>query len=164
MVLSTLTKTTHTKKKRVGRGYGSGKGGHTVGRGAKGQKARNEIPIDFIGTARGSGYIKRFPYLRGKGKHKAYTQQILVVPTSALLRFKANEKVTVEALVSKHIVSKQDIQKGLILKILYDSALDKKLAVYCKTSKSAKKAIEEAGGTVNSTTIRQASAKISKQK
>ena len=39
MIHNYLLKTTKNKK-RVGRGYGSGKGGHTVGRGSKGAKSR----------------------------------------------------------------------------------------------------------------------------
>jgi len=31
------------KRKRVGRGYGSGKGGHTVGRGQKGKKLEGRL-------------------------------------------------------------------------------------------------------------------------
>ncbi|MBU1070791.1 uL15 family ribosomal protein, partial [Patescibacteria group bacterium] len=49
MNLSNLPKITQRPKKRVGRGYGSGKGGHTSGRGQKGQKSRSKIPIWFEG-------------------------------------------------------------------------------------------------------------------
>jgi len=49
MELSKLSKIARKSKKRVGRGYGSGKGGHTVGRGAKGQRARNKVRSTFEG-------------------------------------------------------------------------------------------------------------------
>lgn len=49
MDLSNLTKITRRAKKRVGRGYGSGKGGHTTGRGAKGQKVRSSLRPTFEG-------------------------------------------------------------------------------------------------------------------
>ena len=43
MELHNLKKTKNGKKaKRVGRGIGSGKGGHTVGKGQKGQKIRRK--------------------------------------------------------------------------------------------------------------------------
>lgn len=58
-------------KKRLGRGYGSGKGGHTVGRGQKGQKARNKIGILFEGMKMKKSLIKRLPLQRGKGKFHA---------------------------------------------------------------------------------------------
>ncbi len=49
MELSKLSKVVRKAKKRIGRGYGSGKGGHTVGRGAKGQKARSKVRSTFEG-------------------------------------------------------------------------------------------------------------------
>ena len=47
--MTDLPKIVKRKKKRVGRGYGSGKGGHTAGRGQKGQKSRTNIGILFEG-------------------------------------------------------------------------------------------------------------------
>ncbi len=61
MKLEQLSKTTVKSKKRVGRGYGSGKGGHTVGRGAKGDKARGKIGLTFEGTKVKKSLINRFP-------------------------------------------------------------------------------------------------------
>ncbi len=55
-------------KKRVGRGRGSGKGGHTVGRGQKGQKARGKVGVLFEGMKMKKSLIKRLPLQRGKGK------------------------------------------------------------------------------------------------
>ena len=67
--LSNLPKTVHSKKKRLGRGLGSGKGSKS-GRGTtRHQKARESIPLHFEG---GQGrMVKRFPLLRGKGKNKS---------------------------------------------------------------------------------------------
>lgn len=56
--------------KRLGRGYGSGKGGHTSGRGQKGQKARGSVNILFEGVKVKKSFFKRLPLLRGKGKFK----------------------------------------------------------------------------------------------
>lgn len=53
-------------KKRVGRGLGSGKGGHTTGRGAKGDKVRGKVPLYFEGTKMRKSLIRRLPLLRGK--------------------------------------------------------------------------------------------------
>jgi len=66
--LSNLPKIVLPKKKRLGRGLGSGKGTKS-GRGTtRHQKARESIPLHFEG---GQGrIIKRFPLLRGKGKNK----------------------------------------------------------------------------------------------
>ena len=66
--LSTLPKISFNKKKRLGRGLGSGKGSKS-GRGTtRHQKARETVPLHFEG---GQGrMVKRFPLLRGKGKNK----------------------------------------------------------------------------------------------
>lgn len=58
-------------KKRLGRGYGSGKGGHTSSRGQKGQKARTDVHVLFEGLKVKKSTIKKFPLLRGKGKFLA---------------------------------------------------------------------------------------------
>jgi large subunit ribosomal protein L15 len=51
MFTSNLKKIVTRRKKRVGRGAGSGKGFHTAGRGQKGQRSRsgNHTPKGFIG-------------------------------------------------------------------------------------------------------------------
>ncbi|MFH0979620.1 MAG: hypothetical protein V1803_01600 [Candidatus Roizmanbacteria bacterium] len=67
--LSNLPKIVRSKKKRLGRGLGSGKGSKS-GRGTtRHQKARESIPLHFEG---GQGrMVKSFPLLRGKGKNKS---------------------------------------------------------------------------------------------
>lgn len=67
--LSNLPKIIIKRKKRIGRGLGSGKGSKS-GRGTtRHQKAREKIPLHFEG---GQGrMVKRFPLLRGKGKNKS---------------------------------------------------------------------------------------------
>ena len=69
-LLNSLLKITDKKQKRLGRGYGSGKGGHTTNRGQKGQKSRvgAKIPLWFEGGS--LPLVKRVPMLRGKGKFK----------------------------------------------------------------------------------------------
>jgi ribosomal protein L15 len=70
-ILSSLTKITTGSKKRLGRGYGSGKGGHTSSRGQKGQKSRvgSKVPLWFEGGA--LPLSKRIPMWRGKGRFKS---------------------------------------------------------------------------------------------
>jgi large subunit ribosomal protein L15 len=65
-ILSSLTKITTRSKKRLGRGYGSGKGGHTSSRGQKGQKSRvgSKVPLWFEGGA--LPLSKRIPMWRVK--------------------------------------------------------------------------------------------------
>jgi ribosomal protein L15 len=63
-----LPKVVQRSKKRVGRGIGSGKGGHTSGRGQKGQKSRGKIGVLFEGMKVKKSLLKRLPKMRGKGK------------------------------------------------------------------------------------------------
>jgi large subunit ribosomal protein L15 len=71
--LTGLPKIVKRGKKRVGRGVGSGKGGHTAGRGQKGQKTRSKIPLLFEGTKIKKSLIQRLPMIRGKGRLKPQT-------------------------------------------------------------------------------------------
>ena len=73
--LSNLPKINIKKKKRLGRGFGSGKGSKS-GRGTtRHQKARESIPLHFEG---GQGRIvKKFPLLRGKGKNNSINRKLL---------------------------------------------------------------------------------------
>jgi ribosomal protein L15 len=66
--MAQLPKVVSKRKKRVGRGMGSGKGSHTVGRGQKGQKSRGKINVLFEGMKVRKSLLKRLPLLRGKGK------------------------------------------------------------------------------------------------
>jgi large subunit ribosomal protein L15 len=63
-----LPKVTEIRKKRVGRGVGSGKGSHTAGRGQKGQKSNTDLYILFEGLKTKKSFLKRLPLMRGKGK------------------------------------------------------------------------------------------------
>ncbi|OGY08339.1 MAG: hypothetical protein A2782_00750 [Candidatus Blackburnbacteria bacterium RIFCSPHIGHO2_01_FULL_43_15b] len=70
LTLNSLPKIKSETKKRLGRGYGSGKGGHTSSRGQKGQKARGKIHPLFEGQKNKKSLIQRLPLLRGRGKLK----------------------------------------------------------------------------------------------
>jgi len=66
--MTNLPKVVERSKKRRGRGIGSGKGGHTSGRGEKGQKSRGSIGVLFEGMKMKKSLLKRLPLMRGKGK------------------------------------------------------------------------------------------------
>lgn len=69
MFLSELPKIVEKQKKRVGRGYGSGKGAKS-GRGTtRHQAARENIRANYEGGQ--NPLTKKFPMLRGKGKNKS---------------------------------------------------------------------------------------------
>lgn len=131
-------------KKRVGRGYGSGKGGHTSGRGQKGQKARSPVGVLFEGVKVRKSLLNRLPFQRGKDKFKAHPKP-LVINLDALNILKGGSKVTVETLVSAGIVKSTDAEE-LGVKILGNGKLEKSLTVLLPTSKSAGEKIVKAGG------------------
>lgn len=68
MELFNLSKIVERAKKRVGRGYGSGKGGHTTGRGAKGQKVRSKVRATFEGGQ--LSLVRRLPRMGGFLSHR----------------------------------------------------------------------------------------------
>ena len=141
-----LMKTTVKSKTRVGRGYGSGKGGHTSGRGQKGQKSRGKIGVIFEGTKVKKSLIKRLPLKRGKGKFKSGKKPI-IVKLSLLNLLTTGSTVNIESLVKNKIVDKKDAVKFGV-KILGDGELTKKLTIQLPISKSAAKVVEKVGGKV----------------
>ena len=130
-----LPKVVQTKKKRVGRGYGSGRGGHTAGRGQKGQKTRKKIGVLFEGVKVKKSFYKRLPLARGKGKFNA-GKKPLVIKLKYLNLLPSGSKVNVELLVKQGV------------KILGDGLLSKKLTIEIPISTSAAKKVESAGGKV----------------
>lgn len=124
------------KKKRVGRGPGSGKGTYS-GRGIKGQKARSgyKIPAPAITV--------KLPKLRGEGFRRVYKKaQVSIVNLADLdKKFKNGETVSVKSLIEKGLVDDQTKQ----VKILGDGELTKKLKFEpgILFSKKAKAAIEQ---------------------
>lgn len=131
-------------KKRAGRGYGSGKGGHTSGRGQKGQKSRGSVGVLFEGVKVRKSLLNRLPFQRGKAKFKAQDKPV-VVSIEALNILKEGSKVTLESVVKAGIVKERDA-KAYGIKILGNGKLEKKLEVALPASKSAIKKIEKAGG------------------
>lgn len=140
-----LSKITARSKKRVGRGYGSGKGGHTVGRGQKGQKSRGSVGILFEGVKVKKSLLRRLPIQRGKTKFKVIGKKVTVT-TRQLNHFADGSLVTLQSLVSEKLVNRSGF--GLRVKIVHRGDLKKKLQVSVPTSERAAKVIQEAGGTL----------------
>ena len=127
--------------KRLGRGQGSGQG-KTAGQGHKGQNARSGggVAIGFEGGQ--TPLYKRIPK---RGFTNFTRKEYAVINLDVLNRFEDGAVVTPEVLKETGIVKKQ--LDGI--KVLGNGKLEKKLTVKCnKISASAKKAIEEVGGTV----------------
>lgn len=139
-----LPKVKKRKKKRVGRGFGSGRGGHTASRGTKGQKSRSKVGILFEGVKVKKSLLKRLPLQRGKGRLKAKPKPI-IIKLDYLNIFPAKSKVDINALVKKGIIRDKD--KHLGVKIL-GGKLEKELHINLPTSKSAAKQIEKLKGKI----------------
>lgn len=131
--------------KRLGRGYGSGKGGHTSSRGTKGQKARSKVGILFEGMKLKKSLLRRLPITRGKGKFVAHPKPV-IVKLESLNVFNDGAKVNIESLVKQGLVKEKEMGRGA--KILGNGKLAKKLEVCVFTSEKAAKLIEKAGGKV----------------
>lgn len=129
------------KKRRIGRGIGSGMG-KTATRGTKGQKARRQIHPNFEGGQ--SPIFRRLPVK--KGFRNINHKEFAIVNLDDLDRlFKAGDKVTPEVLIATGIISKS--KDGV--KILAFGSLTKKLTVSAhKFSKTAAEAITSKGGEV----------------
>jgi large subunit ribosomal protein L15 len=141
-----LPKIVGKKKKRVGRGYGSGKGGHTTGRGQKGQKSRSKIGILFEGVKVKKSLLRRLPQLRGKDRFKARPRP-LTLNLSDLAKLPVGSKVNIENLIKYGLVDERKAKKYGV-KILGDGAIEKNLTFLVPVSASAAKKIEKAGGKI----------------
>jgi large subunit ribosomal protein L15 len=144
MKLSSLTKVTAKRLKRVGQGKGSGRGKKS-GRGGRGQTSRNVMPLSFEGGA--LTIIKRLPFMRGRGKNKSFRNQPLGVNVKLLNSFKKGEIVDVKFLIDQGIVEAEYAKKYGV-KILGDGDITVPLTIKLPVSKEASKKIEKAGGRV----------------
>ncbi|MBI2268071.1 MAG: 50S ribosomal protein L15 [Candidatus Blackburnbacteria bacterium] len=133
-------------KKRLGRGYGSGKGGHTASRGQKGQKSRSKIHPLFEGTKNKKSLIQRLPLLRGKGKLKPSVSRPFVVEVGKLNVFAEGSVVDVDVLVAKGVLPKEAKNAGV--KILSNGKLEKKLTVNLPVTRGAASQIKALGGVI----------------
>lgn len=96
--------------KRLGRGHGSGKGGHTVGRGQKGQKARGKIHVLFQGLKVKKSTLKKLPLLRGRGKFAPKAKPVEI----SINKFKDLKKGTVvnqKLLVEMGLLTEEQYRK-----------------------------------------------------
>lgn len=144
--LSSLTKIkTGKTKKRIGRGYGSGKGGHTVGRGSKGQKARGKVGLAFSGAKSKKSWLKRLPLWRGKGRFKPRGKKLAINVGQLNESYRDGEKVSPESLAKKRLIKKKEMT---LVKILGKGDLKKKLKVSVLCSGQAKEKIIAAGGQI----------------
>ena len=134
--------TKHRKRKRIGRGHGSGTG-KTAGRGHKGHKSRSGYSRkpNFQG-----GAMPMFRRIPKRGFNNRWAITVFAVNVGKLNEsYDDGETVTLESLATKNLA------KGGFdeVKILGDGEITKKLTIEAhRFSKSAEEKIAAAGGTV----------------
>lgn len=147
MDLSNLKAPKPNKKdrKRIGRGEGSGYGGHTVGRGHNGQKSRSGFKVRFWFEGGQMPLQRRIPKFGFKNPFRTE-----YVPLNV---------DTIEAFVSEgkldHTITLADLENaglidnGDLVKLLGRGEISSKVDVEVHDfSDSAKEKVEKAGGTV----------------
>ena len=132
------------RKKRVGRGIGSGHG-KTSTRGQKGQRART-------GSRKRPGFeggrnplIRALPKRGFRQKATGREEATQVVNLSQLGRCKEGERLTPERLLSLGLIK----SKTAPVKLLGDGSLTKRVTIVVhRASESAKEKVSKAGGTI----------------
>lgn len=135
--------TKYKKRKRIGRGTGSGMG-KTSTRGHKGQHSRSGASQSVVFEGGRMPLVRRIPK---RGFNNRFALKVVSVNVGDLEKvFEAGAEVTPESLKENNL-AKQNYD---VLKILGDGELTKKLTVSAhRFSASAKEKIEKAGGTVD---------------
>ena len=142
--LNNLTQVT-TKKIRVGRGIGSGKG-KTSGRGVKGQKSRSGVAIKSFEGGQMPLY-RRLPKRGFNPLKKKVIEKINLGKIQNFIEKKSidnKEKINLELLKKLNIIRKRTSR----LKILGTGDIKEKIVIEAHFfSKSAKEKLEKIGGT-----------------
>ncbi len=135
------------KRKRIGRGPGSGKG-KTAGRGVKGQKSRSGVALN----AYEGGQMPLYQRLPKRGFNKPNQKHYAVVNLGLIQKFidagkiDGKAEITEDALVASGLVRRK--LDGI--RVLAKGEVTGKLTITVTgASKSAVEAVEKAGGALN---------------
>ena len=150
MYLNSLNYKVKTKKIRLGRGIGSGKG-KTSGRGHKGQKARSGVAIkNFEG-----GQMPLYRRLPKRGFNPIKKNNIAIINLQQLQEFISKGKLNTKILINLNELKKNKILKNKInkIKLLGNGDIKDKINLEVDfISKSAKEKIEKNGSSIKLTT------------
>ena len=150
MYLNSLNYKVKTKKIRLGRGIGSGKG-KTSGRGHKGQKARSGIAIkSFEG-----GQMPLYRRLPKRGFNPIKKNNIAIINLQQLQEFISKGRLNTKILINLNELKKNKILKNKInkIKLLGNGDIKDKINLEVDfISKSAKEKIEKNGSSIKLTT------------
>ena len=143
--LNTLT-ILKTKKIRVGRGIGSGKG-KTSGRGVKGQKSRSGVAIkSFEG-----GQMPLYRRLPKRGFNPLNKNNVAVINLGDLQNLIDNKKIKTDEKININTLKKSKLFNKSInkFKVLSKGNFNSKIDIEADySSKTAKEKIEKAGGQI----------------
>tara|TARA_B100000575_G_scaffold272497_1_gene254642 strand:+ start:194 stop:655 length:462 start_codon:yes stop_codon:yes gene_type:complete len=135
-----------SKKIRVGRGIGSGKG-KTSGRGVKGQKSRSGVAIkSFEG-----GQMPLYRRLPKRGFNPIIQSNIAVINLGDLQKLIDNKKISADIKINIDILKKSKIIKRSInkFKVLSNGDFNSKIDIEADySSRVAIEKIEKAGGKI----------------
>jgi len=146
MTTLNTTQSVKIKKKRIGRGIGSGKG-KTSGRGIKGQKSRSGVAIkSFEG-----GQMPLFRRLPKRGFNPISKKLVAIINLDKIQKLLDNKKITSEKIDINVLKKLNLIDKNYKkIKILGNGELKNKIDLHADfISKSAKDKIANVGGTIN---------------
>ena len=143
--LNTLTNL-KTKKVRVGRGIGSGKG-KTSGRGVKGQKSRSGVAIkSFEG-----GQMPLYRRLPKRGFNPIKKNDVAVINLGDLQNLIDNKKIKVDEKININTLKKSKLFRKSVnkFKVLSNGNFNSKIDIEADySSKNAKEKIKKAGGQI----------------
>ena len=135
-----------TKKIRVGRGIGSGKG-KTSGRGVKGQKSRSGVAIkSFEG-----GQMPLYRRLPKRGFNPINKNDVAVINLGDLQKLIDAKKINADVKININTLKKSKIFRKSInkYKVLSNGDFNLKIDIEADySSKTAKEKIEKAGGQI----------------
>ena len=131
------------KPKRVGRGSSSGLG-TTAGKGNKGQQSRSGKSGPYVGFE--GGQMPLYRRIAHRGFSNAPFKKVYFTINVDELNKKYSDGETVDR---ESLIAKGLLKKDVLIKVLGDGEITKKLTVNVdKISASAKEKVEKAGGSV----------------
>lgn len=142
------------RKKRVGRGPGSGMG-KTAGRGIKGQKSRSGVAIKGYE----GGQMPLYQRLPKRGFNKPNRKKYAVVNLGLIQKFVDAKKLDAKSAITEDVLVESGVVRRKLdgVRILAKGEISTKLTLEVTgASKSAVEAVEKAGGSLTVTTAQAA--------
>lgn len=133
------------KAKRIGRGQGSGRGGHTVGKGHNGQRSRSGFKEKFWFEGGQMPLQRRIPKW---GFNNNFSTEYVAVNTGTIQLFiehdRLSDTITLDDLRDAGLAGKNDL-----IKLLGDGEIEASIDIEVHdASDSAQKKVEDAGGSI----------------